>query len=77
MSDYNDATPADMAADEIAKDESKSYIGPVWDTKTLQRDFEVIGFAPPYVVVIRKSDNKRGTVEFRHHPRIYFSWQPE
>ena len=30
--------------------------GQVWDTEELARDFEVLSFAAPYVVVRRKSD---------------------
>jgi hypothetical protein len=39
-------------------------VGPRWDTATLQRDFTVEGFAAPYVVVRRKSDGARGTLQF-------------
>ena len=48
-----------------------------WDTEALQRDFEVIGFLAPYVVVVRRSDGVRGTLCFRHHPRVYFDFRPE
>lgn len=77
MSDYNDATPADAAADKTAKSELEGWEGQTWTTEQLRAEFEVVGFAAPFVGVIRKSDNKRGTVEFRHHPRIYFDFQPE
>lgn len=49
--------------------------GPVWTTETLGRDFEVIGFAAPFVVVRRRSDGVKGTLEFVHRPRVYFSFQ--
>lgn len=45
-----------------------------WDTTELQQDFEVIGFAAPYVVVRRKSDGQKGSLEFRHRPRVYFNF---
>jgi hypothetical protein len=45
-----------------------------WDTTALQRDFEVIGFAAPYVVVRRKSDGVTGSLQFTHSPRVYFDW---
>lgn len=48
-----------------------------WDTAELQRDFDVIGFLAPYVVVRRKSDGQRGSLEFTHHPRTYFNWVPD
>jgi hypothetical protein len=49
---------------------------PQWDTRQLQEDFHVQGFAAPYVVVTRKSDGVRGTLQFNHDPRIYFNFQP-
>ena len=49
--------------------------GPVWDTEELTRDFEVVGFLAPCVLVKRKSDGKRGTLFFSHRPRFYFSFQ--
>ncbi|MHB0959303.1 MAG: hypothetical protein ACYC0X_23470 [Pirellulaceae bacterium] len=51
--------------------------GQVWDTKELGRDFQVLGFAAPLVVVRRKSDGVRGSLEFQHHPRYFFNWQAE
>ena len=48
-----------------------------WDTAELQEDFEVLGFLAPFVVVRRKSDGVRGTLEFTHAPRLYFGWSPE
>lgn len=51
--------------------------GPVWDTNELRQDFDVLGFAAPFVVVRRKSDGVRGSLEFQHNPRFYFNFQPE
>jgi hypothetical protein len=51
--------------------------GRVWDTEGLGRDFEVVGFLAPYVVVRRKSDGQIGSLEFQHHPRFYFNFQPD
>lgn len=50
-------------------------LGPRWDTTNLQRDFEVIGFMAPFVMVRRKSDGQKGTLEFTHNPRVYFNFQ--
>lgn len=47
-----------------------------WDTAQLQEDFAVEGFVAPFVVVRRKSDGQRGTLEFKHSPRIYFDFRP-
>jgi len=49
--------------------------GKVWDTQELQAEFEVDSFLAPYVLVRRKSDGKRGTLQFQHMPRYYFNWQ--
>jgi hypothetical protein len=39
-------------------------------------DFEVKGFAGPYVNVVRKSDGRRGRLQYTHRPRAYFGWAP-
>ena len=49
--------------------------GQVWDTGQLTKEFFVKGFRAPLVVVVRKSDNKRGTMMFQHRPRFYFNFQ--
>ena len=49
--------------------------GQVWDTDELGRDFDVTGFAAPFVVVNRKSDGKRGALVFQHSPRFYYAFQ--
>jgi hypothetical protein len=67
-----------MLADINAEPGSPEYLeakhGQVWDTSELSRDFEVIGFAAPLVVVRRKSDGVKGSLMFQHHPRFYFGW---
>ena len=50
--------------------------GQVWDTSELSEDFEAIGFMAPFVVVRRRSDGKKGSLEFQHSPRFYFNFQP-
>lgn len=45
-----------------------------WNTAELIEDFEVIGFSAPYVVVRRRSDGQKGSLEFRHSPRVYFNF---
>jgi hypothetical protein len=58
---------ADLAADQ----------GQTWTTDELARDFEVLGFAVPFAVVRRRSDEAKGSLEFTHHPRVYFGWWPD
>lgn len=50
------------------------YDGPTWDTETMQRDFEPLGFAAPFIVVRRRSDGQKGTLTFTHNPRVYFDF---
>jgi len=49
----------------------------VYDTGQLTEQFSVLGFMAPFCVVIRKSDQKRGSVEFQHFPRFYFNFFTE
>ena len=50
--------------------------GQVWSTNELSGDFEVLGFMAPLVVVRRRSDGRKGSLEFQHGPRLYFNFQP-
>ena len=50
--------------------------GQTWTTEGLRQEFEVQGFMAPFVVVRRKSDGVRGTLMFRHAPRVYFGFEP-
>jgi hypothetical protein len=59
-----------------AREALEAEHGQVWDTDELRRDFEVLGFAAPLVVVRRKADGVKGSLEFQHQPRFYFGWQP-
>lgn len=51
--------------------------GRVWGTEELRGEFEVLGFLAPYVVVRRKSDRQKGSLEFQHDPRFYFNFMPD
>jgi len=48
--------------------------GAVYNGTELKEAFEVIQFAAPYVVVIDKKTQKKGTLEFTHLPRFYFGF---
>ena len=52
----------------------EATVGQVWDTTELQKDFEVIGFMAPLVVVVKKSTGEKGSLEFQHLPRFYYSF---
>jgi hypothetical protein len=57
-----------------SKEALEAEHGQVWNTEELSRDFEAVGFLAPYVVVRRKSDGKKGSLEFQHQPRFYFGF---
>lgn len=61
------------------KDEERTRLekkyGQVWNTEELSNDFRVQGFMAPFIVVTRKSDNSRGSLEFQHNPRFYFNFR--
>ena len=48
-----------------------------WDTQALGRDFTVHGFLAPFIAVTRKSDGKKGSMQFTHSPRFYFDFVPD
>jgi hypothetical protein len=52
----------------------ESEFGPVLDPTELARQFEMLGFRAPFVVVRRNSDHQVGSFLFQHHPRFYFSF---
>lgn len=52
------------------------YGGRVWSTEEMQAEFTVTGFMAPVVVVIRKADGQKGSLLFRHSPRLYFKFEP-
>jgi len=52
-------------------------VGQVWDTSQLTEDYEVIGFLAPFVVVRRKSDGVKGSLEFTHRPRFYYRFRED
>ncbi len=48
--------------------------GEVLTTPEMQDKYDVIGFGGGYCVVTRKSDGKRGSLDFTHSPRFYHSF---
>jgi hypothetical protein len=57
-------------------DSGRQPTGEQWTTEEAREAFEFIGFAAPFVVVVRKSDGVKGMLEFTHRPRVYFDFQP-
>ena len=48
-----------------------------WTTAQLQEEFIVESFLAPFVVVTRKADNVKGSMMFKHSPRVYFNFTPD
>lgn len=68
---------AEINAEAGSREAVEAQHGQVWDTEEMQRDFEALGFLAPYIVVCRKADGVKGSLEFQHNPRFYFNFQPE
>lgn len=58
----------------ILRQELTAKYGQCWDTTQLQEEFEVLGFYAYMCVVRRKSDGMKGSLDFTHSPRLYYSF---
>lgn len=71
---------AQAAAQASPVDNGRSVLeakyGQVWTTDEMREEFEVEGFSLGLVVVRRKRDGQRGSLEFGHSPRFYYSFSP-
>ena len=80
MSDPTEAIRREMVAEINADPGSRQALeakhGQVWSTDEMCEEFEAIGFMAPIVVVRRRSDGRKGSLEFQHSPRFYFNFQP-
>jgi hypothetical protein len=65
---------AEINAEPGSREALEAEHGRVWDTPQLRQDFEVIGFLAPLVVVRRKADGVKGSLEFQHSPRLYWGF---
>ena len=78
MSDPTEAIRRERLAEINAQPNSREALeaehGQVWDTDQLRQDFEVVGFLAPLVVVRRKADGAKGSLEFQHSPRLYWGF---
>ena len=45
-----------------------------YDTQQMSELFTVHSFLAPFVMVTRKSDGVKGSLEFTHYPRWYFNF---
>jgi hypothetical protein len=65
---------AEINAEPGSREALEAAHGQVWDTEQLTQDFQVIGFMAPLVVVRRKADGLKGSLEFQNRPRLYFNF---
>ena len=66
----------EINAEPGSREALETQYGKVWTTDELAEDFEVIGFMAPLVVVRRKADGVKGSLEFQARPRMYFNFKP-
>lgn len=69
-------TQAETNAQPGSREALEARYGQVWDATELAEDFDVLGSEGPVVVVRRKADAKKGSMEFQDNPRFYFNWKP-
>jgi len=67
---------AEINAEPGSREALEAQYGQVWDTSEMAKDYEVLGFMAPFIVVHRKSDGSKGSLEFQHLPRFYFNFVP-
>jgi len=67
-----DAKRAQREAEVKFRKTLEEEYGTVYNTTELQEAFEVSAFAAPYVVVVDKKSQKKGSLQFTHRPRFYF-----
>lgn len=65
---------AHINADPASREQLEEKHGRIWDTSEMRKDFEVLGFMSPLVVVRRLEDGVRGALEFQHSPRLYYDF---
>lgn len=65
----------DKDTTEAVKLALQAQFGEVLTTAEMQEKYDVIGFGGGLCVVTRKSDGKRGSLDFTHMPRFYHSFQ--
>ena len=67
----------ELNSGDTTRAELEQQYGQVWSTDEMTTEYDAIGFMAPLIVVRRKSDGVRGSLEFRHSPRYYFNFQAE
>ena len=75
---YRRTRQAELNTEAGSRERLEAVHGQVWSTQELRdSQWEVIGFAAPFVVVKDKTTGKKGSLEFQHSPRFYFNFQAD
>ncbi len=72
----NVSTIAAIAGDGLTRKLIEAQQGQVWSPDELAKDFDVLDFAAPLVIVRRKTDAVLGSLFFSHEPRFYWGFRP-
>lgn len=64
-------------ADPGSREGLEAQHGRVWNTEELTKEFRVLGFMAPFVIVTNLETGKKGSLTFQHHPRFYFLWSED
>jgi len=72
---YRRSRVAELNAEAGSREALEAKYGEVYDTRQMQEVFKALGFGAPFIMVERKSDGVKGSLEFQHDPRYYFNFQ--
>lgn len=68
---------AEINANPGSREALEAEHGQVWNTDEMRNEFDALGFMAPYIIVSRKADGVKGSLQFQHEPRLYYSFEPE
>lgn len=71
---YRRERQGELNAAEADREKLEQQYGQVWDTDQLRDQFVILGFMAPFVMVRRKSDVQKGSLEFQGYPRFYYNF---
>lgn len=81
MNDSTETTRRQLVAEINLEPGSRDYLeakyGEVHNTSELTKAFEPLGFMAPFVVVRRRCDGVKGSLQFQHSPRFYYNFQED
>lgn len=72
---YRRQRVAELNLEPGSREALENQHGQVWNTDELAEEFEPLGFLAPFIVVRRRNDGRKGSLEFQHSPRFYFNFQ--